>query len=390
VWLALGLALGPAVGLGLARFAYSLLLPAMRSDLGWSFGQAGSMNTANALGYLAGAVLAAPGDRWLGTRRSFVAGMGLTVAAMLGAGLTTEFGPQLLLRLATGLGAAATFIGGAGLVASLGRRVPSQSGLLLSIYTAGAGGGIVVSGLVVSPLLGATGPDGWPWAWFSLAALAAVALLFALPALRRVAAPEPPAPSRSAPASWRARALLLPALGYVLFGGGYIAYVTFVVADLTAHGFTATQVTIYWTILGLAVLAGIPLWGHLLDRLRPEFALALMCTTLVVGALLPLLADAGTGGLVAGLVSAVVFGNSFLAVPAGTIHLARGRLPPSAWNRAIAGLTVAFAAGQCVGPALAGMLADRGNGPGIGLLLAAAILAAAGAVYLASAQGGNR
>ena len=37
----LGLAMGPAVGLGLGRFAYALLLPAMRLDLGWSYAAGG-------------------------------------------------------------------------------------------------------------------------------------------------------------------------------------------------------------------------------------------------------------------------------------------------------------------------------------------------------------
>ncbi|MGH3781376.1 MAG: hypothetical protein ACRDRO_12310, partial [Pseudonocardiaceae bacterium] len=37
---ALGLAVGPAVALGFARFAYALLLPPMRSSLHWSFATA--------------------------------------------------------------------------------------------------------------------------------------------------------------------------------------------------------------------------------------------------------------------------------------------------------------------------------------------------------------
>ena len=52
---ATALALGSAVSLGLARFAYALLLPAMRVDLGWSYFTAGAMNTVNAAGYLVGA-----------------------------------------------------------------------------------------------------------------------------------------------------------------------------------------------------------------------------------------------------------------------------------------------------------------------------------------------
>lgn len=50
---ALGLMFGPAVSLGLGRFAYALVLPPMRSALHWSYATAGAMNTANALGYLA-------------------------------------------------------------------------------------------------------------------------------------------------------------------------------------------------------------------------------------------------------------------------------------------------------------------------------------------------
>lgn len=56
VWLALALSLGAAVSLGITRFAYALLLPPMREDLGWSYTLAGGMNTINALGYLLGAL----------------------------------------------------------------------------------------------------------------------------------------------------------------------------------------------------------------------------------------------------------------------------------------------------------------------------------------------
>src|SRR5690242_19123766 len=68
-----GLAMGLAVGLGLGRFAYALLLPAMRVDLEWSYAQAGAVNTANAAGYLIGALLAAPVASRIGDKRAFLA-----------------------------------------------------------------------------------------------------------------------------------------------------------------------------------------------------------------------------------------------------------------------------------------------------------------------------
>ncbi len=69
------LALAPAIGLGIGRFAYSLVLPDMRDSLGWSYSTAGFMNTVNAIGYLAGALGAAP----------FVKRYGLFKTAWIGA-----------------------------------------------------------------------------------------------------------------------------------------------------------------------------------------------------------------------------------------------------------------------------------------------------------------
>ena len=54
--LALALSIAAVVSLGITRFSYGLLLPPMRDDLGWSYSLAGLMNTANALGYLVGAL----------------------------------------------------------------------------------------------------------------------------------------------------------------------------------------------------------------------------------------------------------------------------------------------------------------------------------------------
>jgi predicted MFS family arabinose efflux permease len=51
------LSLAPTVGLGIGRFAYALVLPDMRDSLAWSYSAAGFMNTINAAGYLAGALL---------------------------------------------------------------------------------------------------------------------------------------------------------------------------------------------------------------------------------------------------------------------------------------------------------------------------------------------
>src|SRR5512138_320526 len=112
-WVIGALSLAPAVANSFARFAYALLLPAMRGELGLSYSQAGSLNTANALGYLVGAVLAAAYvSRW-GNRRLFCVGMVVTVLALVGSGLAGGFGAQLCWRAVAGIGGAMVFISGA-------------------------------------------------------------------------------------------------------------------------------------------------------------------------------------------------------------------------------------------------------------------------------------
>ena len=111
----LGLAMGPAVGLGLGRFAYALLLPSMRLDLGWSYAQAGAMNTANAAGYLIGALAAAPFAARFGDKRGFLLGLLLTAASLLATGLTSDYAVLALLRAIAGAAGALSLITGGAL-----------------------------------------------------------------------------------------------------------------------------------------------------------------------------------------------------------------------------------------------------------------------------------
>ena len=80
---ALALSLGAAVALGISRFSYGLLLPPMRADLGWSYFLAGAMNTANAFGYMLGALATPWLMRRVSPQRLLVAGAILTGLFML-------------------------------------------------------------------------------------------------------------------------------------------------------------------------------------------------------------------------------------------------------------------------------------------------------------------
>jgi MFS family permease len=154
------LALGPASALGFARFAYGLLIPAMRTELHWSLAQAGTLTTANSLGYLLGAVAAAPVARLLGVAVTFRLGMVLTAVSLAATAATGGgYAGLFLTRLVAGLAGALVFIT-AGVIASRA-ATRARSAVPLTICFAGAGLGIAISGTVLPPLLGHH-PGRWP------------------------------------------------------------------------------------------------------------------------------------------------------------------------------------------------------------------------------------
>jgi len=209
------LALGTASALGLARFAYGLLVPAMRAELHWSLAQAGTLTTANGVGYLLGAVATAPVARRLSVPATFRLGMVLTAAALAATAATT------------------------------------RSAAPLTIYFSGAGLGIAFSGTVIPPLLGQH-PSRWPLAWGILAAAAGLATIISWTA----ASGRPGTGATASTMDLRGVARLWPvAVAYLLFAAGYIAYITFLSAYLAAHHASVGQVALTWALLGLAAIA---------------------------------------------------------------------------------------------------------------------------------------
>lgn len=375
-WLvAVALALGAAVSLGLARFSYALLLPPMRADLGWSYLVAGAMNTVNAAGYLLGALLMPQAlARWP-ARRLLLGGSAGAALLLALHGLVTADAALYALRLAAGVASAATFVAGGLLAAQLAQappaagRKPLGSGLILGLYYGGTGLGIVSAALLVPPLAGREAPHAWQAAWWALA-LAALLATVAMAAATRALEASPPS-ARAAGAGGSQRPLAWGLAAYLMFGIGYIGYMTFVVTLLREQGLPPGQVTMFYVLLGLAVLASSWLWAGLLQRHRGGRPMALLNGLLALATLLPVLSAQPAVVFASGL----LFGGVFLSVVASTTALVRHNLPPAAWPAGIAAFTIVFAVGQIVGPTLVGHVADGEGGLVRGFAWSAAALA---------------
>ena len=369
------LALGPASALGFARFAYGLLIPAMRTELHWSLARAGTLTTANSLGYLLGAVAAAPVARRLGVAVTFRLGMVITAAALAATPAADGSYPGLLLtRTVAGLSGALVFVTAGVIAARAGAG--ARSAASLAICFAGAGLGIAVSGAVIPPLLGHH-PGRWPLAWGVLAAAAGLATVISWTAAqgrRESGTAAPIVHLGSVARLWQV------ALAYLLFATGYIAYITFLSAYLADHHASVAQVALTWAVLGLAAMAAPALWSRPISTWPGARALAALLAVLSAAAALALATTAPAA--VTG--SAIGYGATFLGVPAATTALIRAATPPGDWTGALAAFTVVFAAGQMAGPYLAGALADH-YGSGATLAWTAA-LCAAGAVVSAAVR----
>ncbi|MFE0756631.1 YbfB/YjiJ family MFS transporter [Inquilinus sp. NPDC058860] len=324
------------VGIGLARFAYTPLIPSL-IDAGWlTPGGAAQLGAANLAGYLAGALcarrLAAPAGPVPPLR-----GM-MLLAAISFLACAVPLSPLWLLawRFAAGLAGGAIMVLAAPAV--LPGIEPAHRGRAGGLIFAGVGLGIAASGTLV-PLLLQAGLEA-TWAGLGVLALALTALGWGGWPWASPAAPE------AASAGSRPPALALAGLSaeYALNAVGLVPHMVFLVDFVVrglGRGLTAGAVD--WVLFGLGAVAGPVLLGRLADRVgfRAALRLAFLVQAAAVG--LPAVAD----GTVALAASSLVVG----AFVPGIVPLVLGRVQAlvadpaardAAWRRA----TVGFAVGQ--------------------------------------------
>jgi predicted MFS family arabinose efflux permease len=245
----------------------------------------------------------------------------------------------------------------------------------LGAYYGGVGLGIVFSTWAVPSIdyFKHGQAHAWVWAWWVLAlgcALATLIVMLKSAALMRYARPDALIQSTQSGKQlqtfkWNAFAFALA--GYGLFGVGYIGYMTFVIALLREQAATTQTITIFYTLLGLAVMASSRIWAGLLDKYKGGQALAILNFLLGCAIVIPALTD----WLPALVFSGMLFGGAFLSVVASTTALVRHNLPQKAWAKGISAFTVVFAAGQIVGPTVVGWIGDSKGGLAQGLLVSA-------------------
>jgi len=367
------------VGIGLSRFGYTPLVPALIQE-GWlDPSQAAYAGAANLAGYLTGAVAVARLRRHELELPLMRAALAACAVSFVACTWPLGFAWFSAWRALSG-------IAGAVLMVLTPQRVLAVApvrwrGRVGGIIFLGVGLGIALSAVVTPWML----ELGLARTWWSLAALSAL-----LTALAWRGLPEGPAPAgpsgghvasaagRSATASLAADPrVMLIAAAYSLSAAGYAPHTVFWV-DFIARGLGAGMRAgaANWALLGLAAAAAPPLLGLLADRIgfAAAFRAGMVLGAISVG--LPLVSTApwslagsslGVGGCITGCTSLAS------ARLAGILPEGRRR---AVWGWMTTGFSVFFAAGGYG----ASYLFGRAGGYGLLFGIGAAAFAAAAAV----------
>jgi predicted MFS family arabinose efflux permease len=358
-----------ASAMGVGRFVYTPILPGMMRATGLTAADAGAIASANFLGYLLGALAAAPLAQLVARPASLCVALAASAATTAAMAAADGFAAFAVIRFLSGLASAFVFVGATTLVLeALARR--DRVGLH-AVHFAGPGAGIAASALLVAAAALAGGDWRAEWLVSGLAqalALAVVALL--LPRESATAAAPSAAP---APASGVAPLVL----AYGLVGFGYVITATFLVAIVRESG-VASGETLVWLALGLAAALSIAPWSALARRIGLERAFALACLAEAVGVAASVLWPGFAGALLA----ALLLGGTFIALTALGLAATRRRVGGDG-RRVVAAMTAAFGLGQIVGPFVAGRLREAsGDYVAASLAAALALLVAAGVALL--------
>jgi MFS family permease len=366
------------VAMGIARFAYTPILPLMKSEAGVGDAFAGILASANYLGYLAGALVAAL-PFWRPRRilaiRSALVTASLTTLAM---GLVVSPAAWLGIRFVSGVASAFVLVLVSSLVLDQASR-PGRGWWPWVSYS-GVGLGIALTGIVV-PLLAR---DGWRAAWIGLGMMSVMLCAAIWPGLSE----EPADPSRAPDAAVDAPH---PAIywslivSYFAVGVGYIVPATFIVAILRATPQLAAIASFSWIIVGLVAAPSPFVWGRLAARFGRIRMLGVAMLVLTAGVVAPVYVRNVAGATFA----ALALGGTFTGITTLVTIEARALFPHSS-HQAIGQLTAAFGIGQVIGPLIVSAIATTGGTYEAALLTAASVLLAGCAILAGGQLAGKR
>jgi len=353
-WISLTLiALGVSVAQAFGRFAYGVLLPAIRDDMGISNTLAGSISAVNVGAYLLGTL----GVAWAAghIRLLSVLRIGLLLSAS-GLVLASIAESPMLLAVAlvlTGLGGAAVWIPAPIIAAD---AVPTEHrSMAVGLLGSGIGLGIVFTGFISAYVRTQYGDAGWNRVYLVDAIIACVGLVGLFSLVRHDQGQTSQKGGIGGFAALRRMRGWLPlSLAYAAFGFMYLLIIGFLTTRLEDDsGWSPSAAAYAFTILGIAMVCGGPISVAVEKRMGPRHTLSMV---FVLWSLLTLVV---LGGWTApSLIAIAGLGMLFTSVPALVTLYVVQNTNSNDYGPAYSAITLAFGLAQTVSPQAGGLIAD--------------------------------
>ena len=243
-------------GVGLARFAYTALMPQM-VHAGWFSGeQVAYLGAANLLGYLIGALAAAPLAERFGALRVLLICWVAVILSFAGCSFAQPMVLFFVWRLISGIAGATLMVLGPSV--AMAAAAPRRRATLGPLMFCGIGVGALLAATLV-PMFARSNLSA---VWWALTALCALALLVGWRAARQIHPHAPvaitPAATAAVPAArlW-SLAVVLVFIAYACDAFGFVPHTVFWVDYLDRElqlgaGYASTQ----WAFFGLGAIAG--------------------------------------------------------------------------------------------------------------------------------------
>lgn len=347
--------------LGMARFAFGLLLPAMQQSLALGYDQMGLISTGNFIGYLISVALSPWLIKRYRPRAVICSGLLLICLCMLVISRADSLISLVFFYGLTGVGSGFANIPTMVLVAHWFRR--NKRGQAAGIIVSGSAFAIILAGVVV-PIINAD--YGWRSSWVMLALVSLLAAFVALLVVRNDPSDLGLKPCGRFEAiesaemkgkSCGGRILLQLGVIYMIFGLTYMVYGTYIVISMVDDfGFSEVRAGQLWSWVGFFAIFSGALLGSISDRIGRRNTMILVYSLFTCAYLL-----AGLGGLLGSWaiwLSILFYGSVLFAMPAIIAAAVVDYLGIEQAASGFSTLTLFFAAGQIIGPGSAGLLAE--------------------------------
>ncbi|PKI17841.1 YbfB/YjiJ family MFS transporter [Colwellia sp. 12G3] len=353
------------VGVGVARFVFTSLLPAMLED-SISIAFAGVLASINYLGYLSGSIFSIFIKDIHTKVKYFRIGLLLCVISSFVLGITENSILWIFARLFAGFGAAMALVVGSAVV--MLKLQSTNKTKAMGIHFSGLGFSIVITDLVMRAVFYYGGD--WKDAWLILAIIGAFLSCYPAYILRFDKQPTDEVVKHNFDKSLFSPMVIMLILAYFTEGVGMVVQATFLPDIVNSLDGLDGYGGYVWLAVGIAGIPSCIIWMRLAHRFGSINIMIVAMLLQIVGILIPTFSS----NIVMNLISGLLFGATFIGLVALFMNFG-GQLSKKNPVFIMGAITSAYGIGQIIAPLYCVALIKQFNTYNQALYLTAIIVA---------------